>query len=69
MYRYLGDDQRFRALAYSKASRVLNGLNVDILEIHKKNLLDDIPGIGKSIAQKINEYIKTGKIKKYEVLK
>jgi DNA polymerase (family 10) len=31
--------------------------------------LEEIPGVGKGIAEKIAEYIKTGKIKEYELLK
>jgi len=58
--------------AYRKAARSLESLSEPIEEIyHKDGLkgLDDLPGIGKSIAEKIEEYIKTGKIREYEKLK
>ena len=47
-------------------------LEEDIEEIYKKGglpALKDIPGIGESIAEKIEEYLKKGKIKYYQGLK
>lgn len=69
-YRYLGVDERFRAIAYEKASRTILGLKDDI-SIYAKNVksLDKLSGIGESIAEKIIEYLQTGKIKLYEQLK
>lgn len=69
IYNYLGADERFRALAYSKAANVIEGLDKDIRECIKKEELEEIPGIGEGIAGKIREYIRTGKIRKYEELK
>jgi len=56
----------FRVNAYRKAARVLSELPDDIEEIWKKGKLNEIPGIGKGMAEKIDEYLKTGKMKKYE---
>jgi DNA polymerase (family X) len=69
IYEYLGGDQRFRSLAYQKVARVLYNLPEDISFYIKNNTLDDIPGVGESIAEKIKEYVATGSIKKYEELK
>ncbi len=69
IYRYLGDEERFRALAYTKAARTIDGLKEDITTYIQDNTVEDIPGIGESIAAKIVEYVSTGKIKKYEELK
>jgi len=69
MYTYLGIDERFRALAYAKASRTIDNLGEDVTVFIKNGTLEDIPGIGESIAEKVFEFVKTGKIKKYEVLK
>ena len=47
-------------------------LEEDVAEIYKKGglkALEEIPGVGKSIAEKIEEYLKTGRIKYYEELK
>ena len=66
IYRYLGDEERFRALAYTKAARTIDGLKDDITVYIKNNTVEDIPGIGESIAEKIMEFVRTGKITKYE---
>ncbi len=62
----------FKPRAYKKASQSLETLQGDISLIYKKGglkALEKIPGIGKSIAAKIEEYLKKGKIKYYEDLK
>ena len=69
-YRYLGNDQRFRAIAYDKVGKVLTNMNEDIASYAKDvKTLDEIAGIGESIAGKIIEYLHTGKIKTFEQLK
>lgn len=69
-YKYLGTRERFRAIAYDVASRTINNLQCDVA-IYKddKKALDELNGIGSSIAEKIIEYLKTGKITKFEQLK
>ncbi len=69
MYRYLGAPERFRALAYARAARTIDNLKEDISHYIQQNTLEDIPGIGESIAEKIIEYTRRGRIKKYEELK
>ena len=62
----------FKPRAYEKAARVLGTLEKDAGEIYKDGglkALEDIPGVGKHIALKIEEFIKTGRIKEYEKLK
>lgn len=69
-YRYMGAEERFRATAYENVSRVLANMKEDISE-HAGSVkeLDEIAGIGESIAEKIIEYLQTGKIKTFEELK
>ena len=62
-------DNPFRIRAYQKAAQNIQGLTDDIEVFFKDNKLTDIPGIGKDLADKIKEYIQTGKIKAYEDLK
>lgn len=62
----LKDANVFRILAYRKAARVLEDLAEDIKMLNRAGRLKNLPGIGKAIAEKINEYITTGRIKKYE---
>ena len=66
------DKKDFRQIAYERAALALEGLDEDVEEIYlDKGLagLEEIPTIGKNLALKIEECIKTGKIKEYEKLK
>lgn len=56
----------FRIVAYRRAGRVLDDLVEDIEVLNKQGRLAELPGIGKAIAEKINEYLSTGKMKKYK---
>ncbi|MCU0652919.1 MAG: DNA polymerase/3'-5' exonuclease PolX [Candidatus Pacebacteria bacterium] len=62
----------FKPFAYRRAAMVLDGLDEDAAEIYSRGglkALEDIPGVGQSIAEKIEEYLKKGKIDYYEKLK
>ncbi len=59
----------FRIRAYEKAAQNLEGLTENIENLAKKEELETIPGIGKDLALKIKEILKTGKLKFYEELK
>ena len=62
----------FKPRAYRKAAEALENLEKDISLVYKKEGvkgLKKIPGIGKSIAEKIEEYLKKGRINYYEKLK
>lgn len=62
----------FKPRAYEKAGYSVENLEEEISEIYKKGGLkavEDIPGVGVSIAEKIEELIKTGRLKYYEKLK
>ena len=69
-YRYLGKEERFRALAYERASKTFANLQepVDVYDGDIKKL-DKLKGVGESIAAKIIEYLQTGRIKTFEKLK
>jgi ribosomal protein S13 len=63
---------KYKPNAYRKAAEALDNLKEDISSIYKKKGvkgLEEIKGVGKSIASKIEEYLKKGKIKDYEELK
>jgi DNA polymerase (family 10) len=62
----------FKPYAYEKAAITVESLEEDIGQIYLKGgtkALEEIPGIGKGIAERIEEYLKTGKIKDYERMK
>jgi DNA polymerase (family 10) len=55
-------ENRFKVIAYSKAARSIESHKEDIEVVCREGRLDSIPGVGRAIAQKIEEYLKTGKI-------
>ncbi len=59
-------DLPFRVNAYRKAARVVGDLQEDIEEVWREGRLDKIPGIGKGMREKIEEFLTTGKMTKYE---
>lgn len=63
---------RYKPKAYHRAAQAIENLTEDVSLIYQKDGLkglDKIPGVGKSIAKKIEEYLKKGKIKYYKELK
>jgi len=66
------DGISFKPYAYKKAAFSLENLEEDVFDIYEKggnDALQDISGVGENIANHIEEYIKTGKIKIYEKYK
>ncbi len=59
----------FKIRAYAKAARAIEGMTEDIEKVASEKRLKDIPGVGESIAEKIEEYLKEGKLEFYEELK
>jgi len=62
----------FKPQAYRKAARSLENSEKDVSLIYKEKKLKgikEIPGVGQSIAKKIEEYLKKHKIKYFEELK
>jgi DNA polymerase (family 10) len=58
----------FKPAAYRKAGLALENLSVDVEQLYKEGgekAVEKIPGVGKGIASKIIEFLKTGKIKYY----
>jgi DNA polymerase (family 10) len=65
-------DVAFKPQAYERAARLIESMEEDLDDIYKKGgvkALMDIEGIGASMAEKIEEFINTGKIKEYEKLR
>lgn len=59
---------RFKIIAYSKAARAIEFLKEDIEQVCREKRLKTIPGVGKAIAQNIEEYLRTGKIQSHQDL-
>jgi DNA polymerase (family 10) len=59
----------FKPRAYRRAALNIESLSKDIEKVAEEGKLEEIPGVGESIAEKIEEYLKTGKIKYIQDLK
>jgi DNA polymerase (family 10) len=55
-----GDDP-YRIVAYTDAARTIGGLADDVEVLHQRGQLEEIRGVGPSIAAKIAEYLDTGR--------
>ncbi|MBN1823230.1 MAG: DNA polymerase/3'-5' exonuclease PolX [Endomicrobiales bacterium] len=63
------NDNKFKIRAYEMASRILESLTEPIERIASEKKLTEIPGIGRGIAEKIEEYLKNGRISYLDELK
>ncbi|MCB8934886.1 MAG: DNA polymerase/3'-5' exonuclease PolX [Candidatus Promineofilum sp.] len=61
-------DQIHRILAYRKAAESIEALGRDINIVYAEGKLTDIPGIGETLAAKIEEMLKTGRLEFYDKL-
>ena len=62
----------FKPRAFEKAGHSIESLNEEVESIYKKDGVKgllQIPGVGRGIAEKIEEYLKSGRVKDYEKLK
>ena len=63
------EGEPFKPRAYEKAASAIEALDKPLKEIYEKEGIkgiEEIPGVGVSIAEKIEELLKTGKLKYYE---
>jgi DNA polymerase (family 10) len=66
------DNVQFKPRAYDNAARSIEALEEGVEEIYRKGgikALMEIPGVGKNIAEKTEELIKTGRLEYYEELR
>jgi DNA polymerase (family 10) len=66
------DSVPFKPRAYEKAALTIEALEEDVEQTYKAGgvkVLKEIPGVGESIAEKIEELVKTGKLEYYEELR
>ena len=59
----LGGENVFRIRAYRRAARNVEALSEDVEILAQQDRLDEIPGVGRDLAGKIAEYLKTGRVK------
>jgi DNA polymerase (family X) len=54
-------DDPYRITAYTDAARNIAGVADDIEVLHQRGQLEEIRGVGPSIAEKVAEYLETGR--------
>jgi DNA polymerase (family 10) len=59
----------YRVRAYRKAAEAILTIPGDVTDLAARRQLQEIPGIGKDLAGKIEEFLATGTIRAYEELK
>ena len=62
------DESRFIVMAYQNAARTIDGLEKDINDVAAEGGLEDLPRIGKAIAEKIATLLETGSLPYYDEL-
>lgn len=66
------DGVAFKPQAYERAAEAVEANDAELSALYKKcgtKCVDDLPGIGESIAEKIEELVTTGRLKSYDALK
>ncbi|MGA8710401.1 MAG: helix-hairpin-helix domain-containing protein [Thermoplasmata archaeon] len=61
--------EKFKPEAYRRAARSIESLTEDLGAVSDRHELRSIPGVGEAIAEKIEEYLRTGSVSYYERLK
>ncbi|MEF8814629.1 MAG: helix-hairpin-helix domain-containing protein [Halovenus sp.] len=62
-------DVEYKPRAYRRAARNIEALSEPIGDVYERDELEEIEGVGESIADKIAEYLETGELAYYEELK
>jgi DNA polymerase (family 10) len=62
-------DVQFKPQAYRRAARSIESMSRPIEDVAREGKLEDIPGVGVNIAEKIEEILATGKLRYYDDLK
>jgi DNA polymerase (family X) len=65
----LKKNNRFRVSAYENAADAIEHSSQEAKDLWESNQLTDLPGVGKSIANHLNELFKTGEVKHFKEIK
>ena len=63
------DENKFKIRAYERVAIAIENLPMEVETLYRAGQLNEIPGVGAAIAQKIEELIETGKLEYYENIK
>lgn len=61
-------ESKFKIVAYQRAADAVEHLSSEVKDLWDEGKLDEIPGVGKSIASHLDEIFKTGKSKHFDRL-
>jgi len=61
--------EKFKPEAYRRAARSIESLTEDLAGVAARGELRSIPGVGEAIAEKTEEYLRTGTVPYYERLR
>jgi len=61
-------EEGFRANSYRRAARTLGDLTEEVARLAAEGGLDDLPGIGKSMREKIEQFLATGQVALHQEL-
>ena len=59
----------YRVRAYRRGADALLALDEDVAEVARRHALEDIDGIGSDLSEKIEEFLRTGKILTLETIR
>ena len=62
------NENRFKIIAYERAADMIGQMNVELTTLWEKDQLEDLPGIGPSIAGHLSELMRTGKVCHFEAV-
>jgi DNA polymerase (family 10) len=63
------NESRFRVRAYQRAAQTLEALSEDVETIAARGDAQKLPGVGRDLASRIDEYLRTGRIGQLEALR
>jgi DNA polymerase (family X) len=64
-----GQESVFRVRAYQRAAQTLEALGSDVADVAARGELQRLPGIGRELAARVEEYLATGRIAQLEALR
>jgi DNA polymerase (family 10) len=65
----LRDENAFKVRAYRRAAQSIETMSKPVEDFYKEDKLGDIPGVGAGIAEKITEFLETGRSKYLDSMK
>ena len=63
------EENPFKIRAYNNAADAIEKIDSDIGDLWAENRLEDVPGVGESLREHLNELFRTGKVKHFEETK